>query len=865
MPDRFPGGSRLRFDIPTLLILLTAAVLWPRGAEAQIPAGADTVRTVEVVGNVTVDDDLVRRGFGIPVGSRFNADAVRRGIRRLYDLGFFNDIAVDADPSDGGIQLVLRVVENPRVSAVEFAGNDKIKDKDLLERTGRLTTRMADDRTLAKVERDVARAYGEKGYIKAQVRPRYLPADSDARRILLVEVEEGPKMRIEDIRFVGNHRVEEGALRGAMEQGTTGFLKGGVYKPVQLEGDPGRIEAEFRKRGFRDAEVLGYELLPGSDEDRLVVEIEVNEGPRYHAGAVSWEGNEVIPAPALYSITSIGSGDVFNQEKIEETITNAYGAYAEQGYIYLNVRPDYATVDTTVNVTFRVTEGKPSRIHDIQITGNTRTKERVIRRTLALRPGDLFRRNALIRSMTQLQQLGYFSDIQPNSTPVDTSKCRDCSPNDITLSLHVEERQVGTASAGAGFSSAVGLTGFVELGHTNLFGNGQSLNLRLERGSRRNNAEISFTEPWFLGTPTSVGVDLFSTNRLYRGTGLDLDVRRLGGALRLGRPFLWDYTRVFASYRIESQKVVDETGGFTVSPNTTRLVETGFQVSQETSLSSAFSLTFTRNSTNHPIYASSGSEARLRMEFSGGPFGGDQVFQKYDLDFAKFLPTIRSGGFAPILMLRSRVGVVDDLFRDRDDPLLPVDLDLVEALLENGQAPTWRESGFALGPKYPVPVPVHITRYPTESAQLFRLGGTSVNALRGYDDFEIVPPQNRRTRFLVSQFTDSTGASTYDVASSPVYFPGGQYSGVFTAEWGFPIVEPLHGLLFAEGGGTWNEVPDFRWDTIRRSLGFGFRMEVPLLGLVGFDYAYGFDRLNRRTGQFDEGGWKPHIQFGRIF
>jgi outer membrane protein insertion porin family len=152
------------------------------------------------------------------------------------------------------------------------------------------------------------------------------------------------------------------------------------------------------------------------------------------------------------------------------------------------------------------------------------------------------------------------------------------------------------------------------------------------------------------------------------------------------------------------------------------------------------------------------------------------------------------------------------------------------------------------------------------------MGGTTYDALRGYDDYEIVPSDNVTRRFLVQRYVERSGPdsaavydTTYTVSPSTVYYPGGKYMAAFTLEWQFPIAEPLHGLLFTDWGGTWSGIRDFRWDSIHRSVGVGFRMEVPLLGLIGFDYGYGFDRLDRATGRYDGRGGKAHIQFGRIF
>ena len=852
MRDRVHSGRKV---LPLLALVLVAICAGPARAQTAPPAVAapsDTVVSVTVVGTTTVDAELVKRGFRLLAGMKYSVDAVRNGIRQLYNLGYFSDVAVEGERVPGGVAITLRVVENPRVGALEFSGLDHLDDEDLTKALGPVTGKMADDHLLSKVERSVRQVYAEKGYTRATVKPRFLPGDSDNRRILLVEVNEGPKVRVDSIHFIGLKRLEKGDVGGSMKQGTTGFLKGGVLKPDVLAEDMKRVELEMAKRGFRDGKVLGYDLVP-IKSDRVRVDIKVEEGPLYSFGNVIWEGNKAIGLPVLEAGNKVKPGEVFNQEKVQQTIEAAYGSYADRGYIYLTVQPDFAARDTIVDVTFQVREGEPSRVHDIIITGNTRTKERVIRRQLAIQPGDLFRRNLLVRSTRELQQLGYFTNIIPDSRPVPNS-------NDIDLILDVEERQVGTASAGFGFSSSVGLTGFAELGHTNLFGNGQSLNLRMERGQTGTNAELSFTEPWFRGSPTTFGFDLFNTTRKYESSNLELQNERVGGALRLGRPLPIAYTRLFATYRLENQTVTDEAAIRGGGPTSLiRGFVTGFLLNQETQLTSSLSLSLVRNSTNHYLYPTTGSNSRLRTEFSGGPMGGDQTFQKYELDIARYLPTVHVGKWTPIFMARGRFGAVAEAFRDR--PLIPTGFTAQDEL----EGAIWQEIPVGYGATVRVPVPYHLQHFPPESNELFRLGGTSINAFRGYDDFEIVPDENVTRRFFVNEISDTLGNKTYTVNPDAIFYPGGRYMGVFTGEWQFPIVDPVHALILGDIGGTWNEVGDFRFDSLHKSFGFGVRVEVPLLGLIGFDYAYGFDRLDRRTGRYDRSGWEPHIQFGRIF
>jgi outer membrane protein insertion porin family len=461
----------------------------------------------------------------------------------------------------------------------------------------------------------------------------------------------------------------------------------------------------------------------------------------------------------------VRSGEPFSQERIDETLGDVYSLYTERGYLLgLFIDPSLQTRQDTVDVVFDVHEGDPSHVREVSIEGNTRTREYVVRRELALAPGDLLRRSALMRSQRDVMALGFFEEVLPDYRPVGDGT------TDIDVIFNVKERTTGTASAGAGFSSDTGVTGFIDLGHPNLFGRGQSVQIHLERGSRRQDYRFSFTEPWLLGRPTSLGADLFSTERV-----LDLFTEnRRGGGLRLGRPwfFRWpDFSRVFFSYTLEDVTFSDledlddasrdflESGSGTIS-------QVGF--------------TFLRSSTDNPFYPTLGSVTRWRTEFAGGPLGGDLDFVKSTLDLRQYFVPF----WKPTVMLRFKLGQLS-AFGSRAVP----------------------------------------------GNETFRLGGTTFEHLRGYDDFYVVPEENIR-------ISDD---------GREIRFPGGKFMFSFTAEYQFPIVNPLHGLLFFDAGSTWNAIDDFNLLDLKKGLGVGVRLEIPMLGQVGLDYAYGIERGKYRT------------------
>jgi outer membrane protein insertion porin family len=539
-----------------------------------------------------------------------------------------------------------------------------------------------------------------------------------------------------------------------------GWFWGGDYKEEVLREDLEKIAQNLHNSGYKDAPLPEYELHFDEREPRLEVEFKVQPGPFYEMGTATWEGEGVLGEGQLAGLLTWVPGDPYSEAKINDAVSAIYAAYGEEGYLYVGVDARKLATDRQVDVEFLITEGEPSKVRQVRITGNTKTKEKVVRREIIIHPGEIFSRSALVRSQREVFQLGFFEDVR-----VDFERAGN-STSDIDIIFDVKEKQTGTLQAGAGYSSDGGLTGFIELGHNNLFGNGQQVNLKLENGSQRSNQELSFTEPWFLDTPTSAGFDLFNITRVR-----DVyDDHRRGGAVRFGRALPWpDYMSAFLSYRLEEVRISN--------------VDPGITISQIPTTTSSVALTFTRNSTDNPFYPTTGVRSTLRSEYAGAFLGGDVDYQKYLLDTRTYVKT----HWRPVLMLRGRAGLL---------------------------------AGF--GGRNTVP-----------DYETFRLGGVTPQYLRGYPDYDVVPRGNDQ-------------------------FPGGRVALTFTSEVQFLIVEPVHGIFFFDAGDTWNSTDDLRLTDLRKGAGFGIQLEIPLLGQMGFAYAFGFDR--------DGGGrWEPHFMIGPQF
>lgn len=426
-------------------------------------------------------------------------------------------------------------------------------------------------------------------------------------------------------------------------------------------------------------------------------------------------------------------------------------------------------------------------------------REKVIRREINIREGDLFRRSALVRSQGDVMRLGIFTEVIPDFTPAEST--------DVDLVFKVAEKQVGTASAGAGYTNDAGLTGFLELSHNNVLGNGQQLSLHLERGGRREDYQLSFTEPWFHDSPTLLGFSAYNT---YRNL-VEYDQRRRGASVRIGRPLPWpDYSRGSLSYTFE---------GIKFSNLDLRTVSqlNGVKIDQE-QLTSTFETNFLRNSTDNPFYPKKGTRLSANDEFTGGPFGGELHYHRHRYEGRVYLPSVNKH-FTTLVKLR--LGTVN---------VFP---------WKGGIVPDYAR--FRLG------------------------GGNTPDPLRGYDDYHVVPDKFNRDVTNTIVFRDSlgnplkniSGADSTLSSTSRVRYPGGRYMAVFTFEQQFPIAHPLHGLFFMDAGNSWDLPKEIKPFDLKVGAGIGFRMEIPLLGNIGFDYGYGFHRDDRPR-------WVGHFMLGNV-
>jgi outer membrane protein insertion porin family len=752
--------------LAALLALAGSLGLAPRAAAA--PDETTLLDAVRFEGLARVDSVLVRETVLIKPGDTLHPARVSASVQALYGLGLFDDVQADILPAAAGHASVLfRVKERPSLHEIAFNGQKFFNVDDLKGHAALNPGEILTPAKLDKAQRAIEDAYRAEGFAKATARAEVVP-DSGGT-LVRFQIEEHGRVKVREIAFTGNRAFETKKLRGEIGTRASGFLRKGRFTREKLTEDVTLLETFYHNHGYKDARVTAQEPSFSPDGEGVAIGFAIEEGPQYRFQAPAWSGATIFPVSELLAATEFRQGEPFDQSRIDATSAAVANLYTERGYLtQLRIDPALEVTGDSVLVTFQVVEGEPSHVGDIRVVGNTATKERVVRRELTLYPGSLLRRSVLLRSQRDVFATGHFEDVQIEFEP-------SPKPEEVDVVFRVKEKSSVVATAGAGYSSEAGLTGFVEFGHSNLFGNGQSISMKLEHGGKRDYYDLSFTEPWVSGRPISAGVDLYRTE-LFReiytaGTSDDgYWQRRGGGGVRLGFPWFFkfpDYTRFSTGYSYTDTRYTEIED---LSSETQKLLLDGAG-----GVSRVF-FSLYRNSTDNPFHPTLGARTTLRTEFNGRPLGGDMNYYTVTVDHRQYFVPV----WKPVVMLRWRFGMIDTYGRPGD--------------------------------KLP-------------ASERFRLGGTAgVDYLRGYQDYYVVPSENIYR-------SSSTG--------NEVRFPGGKVMFGWTGELQFPIVSPVYGVLFLDAGDTWNSMYDANLSSIKFGTGAGVTLEIPMLGPLGFYYGYG--------------------------
>lgn len=502
----------------------------------------DVVREVVVEGAQRTEASTVQSYLLIQPGDPFDEARIDRSLKSLFATGLFADVSITRN----GDQLIVKVVENPIINRVAFEGNERIDDKTL---EAEVTLRPRTIFTRAKVQSDVTRIltlYRRSGRFAATVEPKIIELPQN-RVDVVFEIQEGDVTSVESIKFVGNHAFDDSELRTVIRTKETAwwrfFSTDDTYDPDRLSLDRELLRRFYLRNGYVDFRVVSAVAELAPDREGFYLVFTVDEGERYKVGTVNVQTTlKGLDPVTLEESLKLSEGDWYNADNVEKTIDALSDEVGTLGYAFVEVRPklDRVRESQTINVTFDVQEGPRVFVERIDITGNTRTQDRVIRREFRLVEGDAFDAAKLRRSRQRIQDLDFFEKVSVDQAPGNT-------PDRAVIKVAVEEKSTGSLSIGAGFSTGTGVLGDLSVRERNFLGRGQDVVVSALLGQRRKQAELSFTEPYFLDRELSAGFDGFfvETNRQSESS---FDVRTYGGDVRVGYPWTealtesWKYT-----------------------------------------------------------------------------------------------------------------------------------------------------------------------------------------------------------------------------------------------------------------------------------------------------------------------------------
>jgi len=620
-----------------------------------ISAAQAGVTGVIIVGNVRVERETILSYLQFRANEEPSSEKIDASVKALFQTGLFADVKIDRQ----GSNVIIHVVENPMINQVHFEGNEEI-DNPTLEKEVQVHQNMI--YTKARVQSDTRRIlalYLAKGYYNVTVDPQLIRLDKNRVNIAFT-ISEHDKTQIDEISFIGNRSISGDHLRSAMvtkeKAWWNPFGNNTTYDPDKLEYDKELVRRYYLKNGFADVQVSSATAKLKSNGKGFEITITIDEGPRYTIADVAVNvGSANLNGAELKSKVRTGVGDVFDSSKVDKSVEALTLDASNQGFTFAKVDPkiDRNPDGKTINITYVISEGTRAYVERIDIVGNTRTYDEVIRRELQLYEGDAFNRTLVERARRRLTALNYFDKIDFKESP-------GSSPDKVILTVEVSEKSTGSLTFSVGYSSVETVVGTIEYAERNMFGRGYSQNIATSASFIRQSINYSFTDPYFLGSPLSAGFDLFANNTDNQSSS-SYTSTQYGGSLRTGFR-LDEYQSVNLKYFLANRWI----GGVDPTVATPAVL-----AQQGSSWKNSIGGGYTYDNLDNPQLPTSGFRATLNAEIAGG--FGDAQYAKAEGKAYYFIPLFDNqvvikleGTGGHIQSLGNNINIQDRFFKGSD-------------------------------------------------------------------------------------------------------------------------------------------------------------------------------------------------------
>jgi len=608
------------------------------------------VTAVKVKGNQRIEAPAILQVVRIKPGDLLDQAEVDADLRAIYKLGHFRDVRAETEKIDGGVVLNYIVQEKPVIREITIEGAKEISKDKVRDALDIKPNTIFSAKDLQKSIKKAKKLYSDDGYYLAEIEGSTVKR-SDTELNVIIKVKEGKKVLIKTISFEGNHAFTDKKLRKTMETSQEwmfSWLTGaGTYKEEVLKNDAALITELYMNNGYVNVKVGEPKVELLLDRTGLKVNIGITEGEQYRIGKLGFKGDLLESSDALMKKLTVKSGELFNRSALRTDVFALTDLYADKGYAFANASPQTRLnpESHTLDITFDMEKGELVHIDRINIAGNMKTRDKVVRRELRLDEGELYSSTALKRSKQNLMNTGFFEEAN-----LVTAKGR--SADQLDLNVDVKEKPTGTFSVGAGYSSLDGVIGQGSIQQANFLGLGLKGTAAASFGSKSQTYNLGLTDPYFMDTKWTVGADIYRTERQY----LDYTRRATGGDIKAGYA-LSDSLSTFWLYKFEAKQIYDESQGLLAN------IHSGLILAPDPhSTTSAVSASLTSNTTDYRIDPSSGMIDSISLEFAG--LGGTNRYLRYITEHTLFLPV----GWGTVASLRGTLGYIQRIGKD-----IPID------------------------------------------------------------------------------------------------------------------------------------------------------------------------------------------------
>jgi len=605
------------------------------------------INNIVILGNERMGTDSIMRAMNTKIGDPYIPARLSQDLEIIYRMGYFDDIRIEAETDpDSGLTVIFHVKEKPTIYKILIKGNSVFDEEKIREN---IDISMGSILNIYNVQENISRIeamYKEKNYHNVQVDYELKSKDHNQTEIIF-RITENDKVYIRKITFVGNKDYTEEDLEDLMANQEKGFwsffTSSGNLDSEKLQHDVMRLQNHYHNNGYIDARIGEPQVV--IKKTKIEITIKVFEGKKYEVGDIDITGDLILPKKKMIKLLKLKSKKLYKRESIREDLTFLTDLYGNAGYAYADIYPKVKKEDmenkSIVHISYHIDQGNKVYFDRIVITGNTKTRDKVIRRRLRIFEQELYSGIGIKHSINELKRLDFFEDVQ-----VDTQK--GTRPNTMDLKITVKEKPTGMFTLGGGYSSVDHAFVMGSISKRNLFGRGQILEAKGQIGGSTNQFNISFTEPWLFDMPLSFGIDLFNWTREYD----EYDKDSKGAGVRLGYP-IFRNTRGYISYRYDRAEIYNLQYD---APYSIRNVE-GVNETNSTTVSLRY------DTTDHPFNPSRGMDHSISVEYAGGFLGGDIGFTKYRLEMSKFFPLF----WHTVFLIHAEGGYV----KERSDEIIP--------------------------------------------------------------------------------------------------------------------------------------------------------------------------------------------------